>query len=56
MIVGDHVAVFDARRGRWCSAQIVSVARASAVVLSRGWLAVVPVVPAWLRPIHVVHA
>jgi hypothetical protein len=56
MIVGDHVAVFDTHRGRWCSGQILSVWRASAIVVTRSWCAVVPLLPRMVRPIHVVIA
>ena len=56
MIAGDHVAVFDAARGRWCAAEVVSMWRASAFVVTRKWCAVVPIVPRWLRPIRVVHS
>jgi hypothetical protein len=56
MSVGDPVAVFDAVQSRWCGAQIVSVHRASAFVrlTQRGVLWLVPLVPSWVRPVHLV--
>lgn len=58
--VGDRVAVFDSRCARWRAADVVSVVQlgqdATATVATARWWAIVPVVPAVVRPVRVVGA
>lgn len=58
MRVGDAVAIRDARAGRWCRAEVVSVneARTRVAVVAAHWWGVLPIRPALIRPIAVVRA
>ncbi len=51
---GAEVSVFDAERGRWTLAVVLSATRGRVLVAKDRWWALVP--PSWLRPIRVVRA
>ncbi len=58
---GQHVALWDHRRDRWCAGQIVGTYPVEegkpqrAMVLAPGWSAIISLTPDWIRPIYVLR-